>query len=130
MSLFPFLEEETITTPSTYKEYAFNFTTGELTGKILEGKEAIRVWIYKTLLTQRYVYPIYSWNYGQDLEELIGQGYEGDYIKSEVERRVQDCLLINQHITRCRSFETTLINDTLHILFTVETTFGEEVINV
>ena len=114
----------------TYKEYEFGFNSNTLTGKILEGKEALKIWIYKTLFTSRYNYPIYSWDYGQDLDELIGQGYEVDYIKSEVERRVTECLLVNDKITRCHSFDINLIYDTLHITFTAETTFGEVTINV
>ena len=69
-------------------------------------------------------------DYGQDLDELIGQSYENDYIKSEVERRIQECLMINEHIKGCHSFEINLINDSLQISFTVDTTFGEVVINV
>lgn len=132
MNLFPFLksdveEEKPI---ATDKEYEFDFNNNTLTGRILEGKKALKMWIYKALLTKRYIYPIYSWDYGQDLEELIGQGCEYDFIKSEVERRVTECLLVNERITRCHGFDINLINETLLIAFTAETTFGEVTINV
>lgn len=131
MSLFPFMSEQVESKNNDiYKEYEFDVNTGQLTGKILEGKAAIKMWIYKALLTNRYIYPIYSWDYGQDLEELIGQGYETDFIKSEVERRVQECLIINEHIKGCHNFNINLINDKLQISFTVNTTFGEVAINV
>ena len=64
------------------------------------------------------------------MEELIGKGYETDFIKSEVRRRIQDCLMVNEHIKGCHSFEVHLINDALKISFTVDTTFGEVNINV
>lgn len=132
MSLFPFIrsdiEEEHLIT--TYKEYEFDFNNDTLTGKQLEGKEALKMWIYKALLTPRYVHPIYTWDYGQDLDELIGRGYEVGYIKSEVERKVTECLLVNNRITRCHSFDINLINDNLQINFTAETIFGEVTINV
>ncbi len=131
MSLFPFMTEQVETKNNDiYKEYEYDINTNQLTGKILDGKAALKIWIYKALLTKRYIYPIYSWDYGQDLEELIGQGYENDYIKSEVERRVQECLMINEHIKGCHSFEVNLINDILQISFTVDTAFGEVAINV
>ena len=133
MNLFPFLSNDVIEVAQsvgTYKEYEFDFQAGKLTGKILEDKAALKMWIYKALLTKRYIYPIYSWDYGQDLEELIGQGYETDYIKSEVERRIQECLMMNERIIRCHSFEISLINDQLKVNFTVDTTFGEVAINV
>ena len=131
MSLFPFMSEQVESkNTDTYKEYEFDFNTGQLTGKILEGEAALKMWIYKALLIKRYIYPIYTWDYGQDLDELIGQGYEVDYIKSEVERKVTECLMINPKITRCHNFEINLTNDTLHITFMAETTFGEVTINV
>lgn len=132
MSLFPFIKSdiEEAATITTYKEYEFDFNNNTLTGKQLKGKKALKMWIYKALRTPRYVHPIYTWDYGQDLDELIGQGYEVDYIKSEVERKVTECLLVNDKITRCHNFEINLINDTLHITFTAETIFGEVTINV
>ena len=131
MSLFPFMTEQVESKNNDiYKEYEFDFNTSQLTGKILEDKAALKMWIYKALLTKRYIYPIYSWDYGQDLDELIGQGYETDYIKSEIERGVQECLMINEHIKGCSNFEINLINDRLQINFTVDTTFGEVAINV
>ena len=132
MSLFPFIKSdvEEVQHITTYKEYEFNFNNNTLTGKLLEGKDALKMWIYKALLTSRYIHPIYSWDYGQDLDELMGQGYEADYIKSEVERRVTECLLVNNRITRCHNFDINLINDNLQINFTAETIFGEVTINV
>ena len=133
MSLFLFMKETkqgTSTTPKLHKEYEFDFATGKLTGKLLEGKEALKVWIYKTLLTKRYKHIIYSWDYGQDLEELIGQGYEKGLIRSEVERRIKDCLLIHPHIKECNSFNIKLQQDQLHVDFTVNTIYGEVDINV
>ena len=132
MSLFPFIrsvEEQVIPTPKAYKEYECNFEAGKLTGRLLEGKEALRMWIYKALLTQRYRYTIYSWDFGQDLDELIGQGYEKGLIKSEVERRIKDCLLIHPHIKECNSFSIILQQDQLNIDFTVNTIYGEVNIN-
>ena len=131
MSLFPFLSEQAESKhDNTYKEYEFDFNSGKLTGRILEGKEALKMWIYKSLMTKRYAHPIYTWDYGQDLEELIGKGYEQGFIASEVERRVKECLMINEHIAGCSNFEISLQNDTLHISFTAQTTYGEVNIGV
>ncbi len=132
--LFPFMatneENDQVTTSSIYKEYDFDFDKGVLTGKVVEGKDAIKVWIYKALMTKRYVHDIYSWDYGQDLEELIGQGYDKGFIDSEVERRIKDCLSVNDKIESCTNFDIRLVNDKLNISFTVNTVFGEVLINV
>lgn len=126
MSVFPFMSKQVESENNDiYKEYEFDFTTGQLAIKALEDKAALKIWIYKALLTNRYIYPIYSWDYGQDLEELIGQGYGKGFIECEVQRRIQDCLMVNERITGCHSFEINFINDQLQVSFTVNTTFGE-----
>lgn len=134
MSLFSFmtrgLDASKVTAIDTYTEYGFDFAEGKLTGKLLEGKEALKVWIYKTLLTKRYKHLIYSWDYGQDIGEIIGRGYEKGLIKSEVERRIKDCLLIHPHIKECNNFNIRLQQDQLHVDFTVNTIYGEVDINV
>lgn len=127
MSVFPFMSKQVESENNDiYKEYEFDFiSTGQLTIKTLEDKAALKIWIYKALLTNKYIYPIYSWDYGQDLEELIGQGYGKGFIECEVQRRIQDCLMVNERITGCHSFEINFINDQLQVSFTVNTTFGE-----
>lgn len=133
MSLFPFMtnseDVESSVTSSTYKEYDFDFEKGVLTGKVLEGKDAVKVWIYKALKTQRYIHNVYSWDYGHDLDDLIGKGYEKGFIDSEVERRIKDCLMVNDKITGCYGFDISLVNDNLKVSFTVTTIYGEVEIN-
>ena len=72
MNLFPFIKSdiEEVHHITTYKEYEFDFHNNTLTGRLLEGKEALKMWIYKALLTKRYVYPIYSW-VGYTLKSLV-----------------------------------------------------------
>ena len=120
MSLFPFMSEQVeIKNNDIYKEYEFDFNTGQLTGKILEDKAALKMWIYKVLLTSRYVHPIYSWDYGQDLEELIGRGYEKGFIKTTTyfERAEKEVNLDKEEAIKTateqltKSFERTLSND-------------------
>ena len=41
------------------REYGINFQTGQLTGKIVEGVEAIKVWIWLCLHTERFRQAIY-----------------------------------------------------------------------
>ena len=38
------------------KEYGIDFKTGQLTGEIVEGLEAVKVWIWLVLQTPRYRY--------------------------------------------------------------------------
>ena len=126
--LIPFLEEtEDIIqgASSIAREFELDFKTGQMTGNIVTGQEALKVWIYNALKTTRYVYDIYSWDYGQDLDDLIGQGYDKGYVDSEVERIITDTLLMHPMIKRCYAFTIEFKNSSLVADFIVDTEFGE-----
>ncbi len=82
----------------TPKEYEIDFKTGQLTGNIVEGLEAIKTWIWLVLQTPRYRYYVYTWDYGNEFEDLIGQGYTEEYIEAETQRMTEDCLSVNENI--------------------------------
>lgn len=129
MSLFPAyieddLEEykEEIETP---REFGIDFTTGQLTGAIVEGTEAIKVWCYLALRIARYKYFICSWSYGNDLEDLYGKGYSVEHLKSEVSRMVKECLLENQYIDSVTIANVEYTGEKLSAKINVTTIYGD-----
>ena len=108
MSLFPFIsnnvdEVKVNNTFPLYKEVAWDFDKDfpilqNGTFKIVEGNEAIKVWVYKAILTQRYNHSIYSWDYGSELLDLIGKAYTSSLTKEEAKRYIKEALLINPYI--------------------------------
>jgi Protein of unknown function (DUF2634). len=129
---FPFDTEEvnTVDTNTTLLEYAVNFDKGRLTGDIVEGQEALKIWIYLALKCTRYRYVIYSWDYGNELESLIGNSFSREYLEAECKDMVENCLLVNEKIKSIDNFEITLDNDQLKLSFIANTIFGEVEINV
>lgn len=130
MSLFPFIDKEEIqeTTLDEKKvpiEYGIDFETGKLTGRTVKGKEAIKVWIYKALMTERYKYLIYTWDHGVELEELISKNFDREFIESEVQRYIKEALLVNEYIKEINNFQVTFEKTLLTCDFTVVTEFGE-----
>lgn len=114
--------EEEIKPP---REYGIDFKIGQLTGEIVEGKEAIKVWIWLVLQTPRYRYYIYTWDYGNEFEDLIGKGYTEEYIEAEAQRMTEDCLLVNENIQSITEFSVSMEGDTLTVSFTANTIYGE-----
>lgn len=132
MSLFPFATNEEValstteTTASDIKEYELDFETGKLTGRIVTGVDAICVWAYLALKAKRYRWVIYSWYYGEEYTNLIGYSYSEEYLKSEVQRYMEECLFENEHITGVQDLEVSQIKDVLHIKFTLVTDVGSK----
>lgn len=107
------------------KEYGIDFATGQLTGQIVEGIEAIKVWIWNCLHTQRFRYPIYSWAYGADLEQYIGQSVTEEFLNADCEDEIREALVVNPNITDIEDFTAVFDNGKLSISFTAVTKFGE-----
>ena len=130
------LSTSSTSTLSEFKEYAWDFNKNDfllVDGKfvIVEGKEALKIWIWKALHTLRQRYKIYSDKYGSDLDTLIGKGYSVGMIESEGKRLVENCLLQNQHIFGIENFTVTkLETDTFNISCTVVTDSGEVNVDV
>lgn len=132
MSILPsFLSTEiteaqrTVTVQETPREYGIDFSTGQLTGLIVEGLEAIKVWIWNCIHSERYRYAIYSWQYGVEYEQYIGETISDEYLQSDCQTETEEALMVNPYITGITDFDATLEGTTLHITFTVETTIGK-----
>jgi hypothetical protein len=124
------IDSEVTATATIPKEYAWDFVNNDfrlIDGKfvIVEGKEALKVWIWKALKTLKMKYSIYSDTYGHNLDTLIGQGFSSGMIETEAKRLVWECISFNSHITGISNFTATSDGDTLAINFTALTDQGE-----
>lgn len=106
------------------KEYGIDFNTGQLTGRIVEGIEAIKVWVWLCLRTQRFRYPIYSWSYGTDMEQYIGQGLTIEYLETDLKDEIEEVLRVNEYITGIENYSCIQTGSKVQIQFTVQTTLG------
>lgn len=93
-------------------------------GKIDE-TEAVKQAALKILNTERYAYEIYSWDYGIELQDLIGEDII--YVMSELKERITDALTADDRIESIENFEVEQIaKRTLHATFTVVTAQEDE----
>lgn len=104
----PFINSTADTVVSTNKlpyltEYAWDFENDRFLKNadgqhiIVSENEALKVWIYKTLKTERFRYVAYHDSYGIELEKYIGQNNiknVGEMIKADI----KEGLLVNPYI--------------------------------
>ncbi len=141
--LFPFIDSEiedyvadnSSIELETVKEYAWDFENNRIileSGKtvIVEGIEAVRVWIYKVLNTKRDNYPIYSEDYGFEKEVLIRSKMSHDMIESEVKRLLEEALYVNPHINSVEDISLEITKHKVTVSFTVKTTFGDAEVTI
>lgn len=117
------------------KEYAWDFENNDFLLKdgkfvVVEGIEALKVWIWKALHTERKKYSIYSDRYGHDLDSIVGKGFSKALIETEAKRLIWECLSGNSHILRLGNFSIALKKDMLNIDLTAITDLGEVSVSV
>lgn len=132
MTIFPIIQptiEAAIKTLPIYRETAWDYVTDRPVYKngspiIIEGKEAVEVWVWNALQTVRRRHEIYTWDYGNDLESLIGQPYTEELKRSEAIRYVRECLMVNPYITDVNDIAVAFADGILFISCSVSTIYG------
>ena len=102
--------------------FFIDFEKGRISGFIDE-KEAVKQAIMLILNTERYKFLIYSWNYGAELEALVGT--HPDIVEDEAERLISEALLQDDRITAVYDFEFSRNRDTLLVSFKVDSIYGD-----
>lgn len=88
-----------------------------------DGLEALRQTVWLILNTERYAYPIFSWNYGIELEDLYGKPVT--LVCPELERRISEALSVDERIKSVDAFSfDTSRRGIAAVTFTVHSTFG------
>lgn len=103
------------------KEYGLQIEKAVVNGHV-DGLEAMKQVVYKILMTERYEYLIYSWNYGIELRDLFGQPINYAYV--EAKARIKEALLADERILDVTDFSMTKDKGTLSIRFLVTSTEG------
>lgn len=136
---YPFIGTEQTPAANTlpeFIEYAWDFDRDTFINDTngnhvtVTGNEAIKVWIYKALKTERYSYLAYSWQYGIELHPFIGKVMSVQERYSELKRIIVECLMVNPYIQSIDSitFSSKGTKVTCDIVLT--TVYGEVNINV
>lgn len=87
--------------------------------KYVDNIESIKQAIYKILSTERYTYTAYDWQYGIELNDLIGQSKS--LVKAVLPDRIKESLLVDDRIENVLDFSFEDISKTeLIVIFNVK----------
>ena len=64
LEVFQDIEQEEEAETRIPEEYEVDFDTMKLTGRKVSGNEALKIWCFFALKTERYRYRAFSWEYG------------------------------------------------------------------
>ena len=92
---------------------------------IVEENEALKIWIYKTLMTARYRYVTYTDDYGSELDDLAGIGLSYDIITLEIQRMIMEALIYSPYITAIKDFNFEKLSTGIKVKFTVSSIYDD-----
>ena len=107
------------------REYEIDFVENRLTGRIVEGLDAIRVWVWCCIHTERFRYALYSWQYGVSLEKYLGQTTIEEYLEVDRQAEIEEALKVHPYITGIDDFQVSKNGTKLKIKLTVKTKLGK-----
>ena len=94
-----------------FQHDCFSYNT-DGTHKIVYENDALEVWIYKAMKTERYRFDCYKHgiynldsNYGVELEQYIGKRPNDINTATEIKERIRECLEVNPYIKTINSID-------------------------
>lgn len=102
------------------KTYTLNYDS---IGEVCDELKAIQQSIELILSIERYQYPIYSWNYGVELQDLYGQ--PKSFVIPELERRIQEALTQDDRVESVDNFTFETNKNSIQVNFLVHTNYGD-----
>lgn len=142
MSIFPFIDSvgtntETDDELPMLKEYAYDFKKNELLldghgcTYMVEGNEALRIWIFKALSTERCHYTAYSFAFGSEIQDqVIGHSMNVEIVKLEIERFIIEALMVNPYIKRLDNFIFENTSAGMRVFFDCTSVYGTDTVPV
>ncbi len=131
MSIFPFYEktENKKEELDLFSEYAYDFSENKFKlrgGKeyLVFGDEALKIWITKALITDRFKFLAYFDDYGSEINTLIGLNLDEDIAKLELKRYIIEALMVNPYIVELSNFNYQKKEKLHFIEFDVKTIYG------
>lgn len=136
-SIFPFIDVSNVNEHAENKEieelceYAFDFKNNCLrkdeTGQnyYVYKNDALKIWIYKALMTPRYRHLAYTEEYGNEMFSMIAQSIDQEILILELKRYITEALMYNIYIQELNSFEFLIEGSKIFIKFHVISIYGE-----
>ncbi len=139
----PFIARNTQTIQSAadtlplFTEYGYDFDTQQFlydengNNVTVTEDEALKVWIYKAILTERYRYLAYHDEYGITVEPYQGTMPNNVYTADRIRQNIREGLSINPYIAKINSITITKReNDDLEITVNVTSIYSDDSLTV
>lgn len=125
-----------IDTAEEFCEYAYDFKKNcflyDREGRqiIFRRNEAIKVWAYKALLTERFLHLAYFDDYGAELEHFIGRVPNDGSEASKLFNYIEDTLLVNPYIVSVENVDVAQDHKKITLNIGLTTVYGKYTLGI
>ncbi len=123
-------DQQPVPEPEYGTSWLFSFEKGDFVvdgaRRIVQadGHTAWAQWCVMAVLTQRFAYPVYSGDFGAELEEAVQQKDRGA-VEADVEQTVTETLMVDPRTKLGRDFAFRWEGDQLFVSFVAEPVIGD-----
>ena len=115
-------EDEESAEVETMQTFRIDFDRGLITSEMIDEAEAIKQFVFVTLRTQRFLFPVYSQDYGSEIREVIQDKDMTEELRmSEIQRMVEEALIYDERIEAVENYEYRIEDDNYYASFDVVT---------
>ncbi|WP_262123374.1 DUF2634 domain-containing protein [Anaerococcus sp. Marseille-Q5996] len=116
-------------------EYAYDFENNELLTKNGEhyyvyGNEAMKIWIYKCMLTDRFRYSAYTNKFGTEVYTLIGEVISNKLKEAEVKRYITEAIMVHPFMVSINKMVLKTVKSGLYVDVYYTTVFTDKIARV
>lgn len=118
--------------PPLFTEWAVDWDEGRFALKngrfyTVTGTEALKIWVGRALRLEsgRFRYTAWSWDYGNELESLLGDCGDRGVLESRLRQYIREALLVSPYIQAVDGFSFSLEGSRMTVRFTVHSVYED-----
>lgn len=128
-------EDEEVLEREGFCEYAYDFEKNELKTKdgrhyYVYGNEAMKIWIYKAMITSRFKHSAYTDRFGTEIYSLIGEVISSKFKEAEIKRYIIEAVMVHPFMVSINKIEMMPVKSGLNVDVYYTTVFTDEIVRV
>lgn len=97
---------------------------------LVGGNEALKIWLYWAIMTERYKYLAYTPDYGCEILGMIGYPLSSEAKASEIRRMITEAVMVCPYVKRINRIDLEMENDALFINVNLTSIYDEGEVEV
>lgn len=116
-------------------EYAYDFENNRLKTKngrhyYVYGNEAMKIWIYKAIISSRFKHSAYTDRFGTEIYSLIGEVISSKFKEAEIKRYIIEAIMVHPFMVSINRIDMKPYKSGLNVDVYYTTVFDDEIVRV